>query len=69
MTLTDAELASALRLTIRQFQAARRRGQIPEPRIISPAERWTAAQLAAMLGETPPADDQAAEARVMEAMG
>jgi hypothetical protein len=68
--LTDAELAAALRLTIAQFQAARRRRQIPEPAVTIAGARWTRAQLAAILGETPgPADHAAAEARIMEAIG
>lgn len=68
-TLTDAELAAALRLTIAQFKAARRRGQIPTPAVRIGGERWTRAQLAAMLGETATADHPAAEAEVMEAIG
>lgn len=71
MTLTDADLAHALRLNIPRFQAARRKGMIPAPALMINGEpRWTAAQLATMLGETPPASDQpAAEAKILEAIG
>lgn len=69
ITLTDADLAAALRMTIAQFQAARRRGLIPAPAVKLGGDRWTRAQLAAMLGETPPADGQAAEAKILEAIG
>lgn len=67
-TFTDAQLAAALNLEIGQWQRARRQGLIPAPAIARPRPRWTAAQLAALLGEPHPSDPASAETAVVEAI-
>ena len=39
--LTDAQVAARLKLEIRQFQSALRRGLIPPPRLVAGKRRWT----------------------------